>query len=148
VKAAITGIRTLTDYSVWLKDHQHTRFYFLQNKGTTYRAELLHYLIFHPMNLEKDLPPRLDKYHLLVEGSPSSLLSHDHCSASSPYYMHSHVSIIVRFCSYLSSRMNTCSSLMHEPILYYKHSLVFLYYLHIFMYCALGTFHYCLGRIL
>jgi hypothetical protein len=44
--------------------HCNTCFNFLQNKGTTYRAELLHYFIFHPMNQEKDFPPRLDKFCL------------------------------------------------------------------------------------
>jgi hypothetical protein len=42
----------------------HKRFYFMQNKGTTYRAELLHYLIFHPMNEKKDLPPCIVKFRL------------------------------------------------------------------------------------
>jgi hypothetical protein len=47
-----------------LTNYCHQRFYFIQNKGMTYRAELLHYLIFHPMNEEKDLPPCLDKFRL------------------------------------------------------------------------------------
>jgi hypothetical protein len=37
---------------------------FIQTKGTLYRAEMLHYLMFHPMNQQKDLPQRLDKLRL------------------------------------------------------------------------------------
>jgi hypothetical protein len=37
---------------------------FLQIKGTSYRAKMLHYLMFHPMNQQKDLPQRLDKFRL------------------------------------------------------------------------------------
>jgi hypothetical protein len=47
-----------------IADYCHQRFYFIQNKGTTYKAEWLRYLIFHPMNEEKDLPPHLDKFRL------------------------------------------------------------------------------------
>jgi hypothetical protein len=47
-----------------MAEHYNTRFYFLQNNGTTYQAELLHYLIFHLMNQEKDLQPRLDMFRL------------------------------------------------------------------------------------
>jgi hypothetical protein len=28
----------------------------MQTKGTSYRAEILHYLMFHPMNQLKDIP--------------------------------------------------------------------------------------------
>jgi hypothetical protein len=34
----------------------------MQTKGTSYRAEMLYYLMFHPMNQQKDLPQRLDKF--------------------------------------------------------------------------------------
>jgi hypothetical protein len=36
----------------------------MQTKGTSYRAEMLHYLMFHPMNQQKDLSQRLDKFQL------------------------------------------------------------------------------------
>jgi hypothetical protein len=29
---------------------------FMRNKGTLYRAEMLQYLMFHPMKKQKDLP--------------------------------------------------------------------------------------------
>jgi hypothetical protein len=34
----------------------------MQTKGTSYQAEMLHYTMFHPMNQQKDLPQRLDKF--------------------------------------------------------------------------------------
>jgi hypothetical protein len=34
----------------------------MQTKGTSYWAEMLHYLMFYPMNQQKDLPQRLDKF--------------------------------------------------------------------------------------
>jgi hypothetical protein len=36
----------------------------MQSKGTSYQAEMLHYLMFHPMNQQKDLLQRLDKFRL------------------------------------------------------------------------------------
>jgi hypothetical protein len=36
----------------------------MQTKGTSYRVEVLDYLMFHPMNQQKDLPQRLDKFRL------------------------------------------------------------------------------------
>jgi hypothetical protein len=36
----------------------------MQTKGPSYWAEMLHYLMFHPMNQQKDLPQRLDKFPL------------------------------------------------------------------------------------
>jgi hypothetical protein len=36
----------------------------MQTKGTSYQAEMLHYLMFHPMNQHKGLPQRLDKFRL------------------------------------------------------------------------------------
>jgi hypothetical protein len=33
----------------------------MQTKGTSYQVEMLHYLIFHPMNQQKDLLQHLDK---------------------------------------------------------------------------------------
>jgi hypothetical protein len=41
-----------------------TLLHFMQTIGTSYQAEILHYLIFHPMNQQKDLPQRLDKFWL------------------------------------------------------------------------------------
>jgi hypothetical protein len=35
-----------------------------QHKGMPYWEEMLHYLMFHPMNQLKDLSPRLDKFRL------------------------------------------------------------------------------------
>jgi hypothetical protein len=34
----------------------------MQTKGTSYQAEMLHYMMFHPMNQQKDLPQQLDKF--------------------------------------------------------------------------------------
>jgi hypothetical protein len=39
-----------------------TLLHFMQTKGTSYRAEMLHYLMFHPMNQQKDLSQWLDKF--------------------------------------------------------------------------------------
>jgi hypothetical protein len=36
----------------------------MQTKGTSYQAEMLHYLMFHLMNQKKDLPQLLDKFRL------------------------------------------------------------------------------------
>jgi hypothetical protein len=36
----------------------------MHTKGTSYQAEMLHYLMFHPMNQKKDLPQWLDKFQL------------------------------------------------------------------------------------
>jgi hypothetical protein len=36
----------------------------MQTKGTSYQVEMLHYLMFHPMNQQKDMPQRLDKFWL------------------------------------------------------------------------------------
>jgi uncharacterized membrane protein len=36
----------------------------MQTKGTSYWVEMLHYLMFHPMNQQKDLPQCLDKFRL------------------------------------------------------------------------------------
>jgi hypothetical protein len=36
----------------------------MQTKGTSYQVEMLHYLIFHPMNQQKDLLQHLDKFWL------------------------------------------------------------------------------------
>jgi hypothetical protein len=36
----------------------------MQIKGTSYRAEMLHYLLFHHMNQLKDVPQRLNKFRL------------------------------------------------------------------------------------
>jgi hypothetical protein len=36
----------------------------MQAKRTSYWAEMLHYLLFHPMNQQKDLPQWLDKFQL------------------------------------------------------------------------------------
>jgi hypothetical protein len=34
----------------------------MQTKGTSYQAEMLHNMMFHPMNQQKDLPQRLNKF--------------------------------------------------------------------------------------
>jgi hypothetical protein len=39
-----------------------TLLHLMQTKGTSYQAEMLHYTMFHPMNQQKDLPQRLDKF--------------------------------------------------------------------------------------
>jgi hypothetical protein len=36
----------------------------MQTKGTSYQAKMLHYLMFHSMNQQKDLPQRHDKFQL------------------------------------------------------------------------------------
>jgi hypothetical protein len=36
----------------------------MQTKGTLYQVEMLQYLMFHPMNQQKDLPRWLDKFRL------------------------------------------------------------------------------------
>jgi hypothetical protein len=41
-----------------------TLLHFLQTKGTSYMAEMLHYLMFHHMNQQKDLPQHPDKFRL------------------------------------------------------------------------------------
>jgi hypothetical protein len=37
---------------------------FMQHKGTSYRAEMLHYLLFYLMSQMKELPCRLDKFQI------------------------------------------------------------------------------------
>jgi hypothetical protein len=107
-----------------MTDYCNQCFYFMQNKGTTYWVELLHYLIFHPMNQEKDLSPRLDMFRLggrkpQFNSEPWTLLD------NSFYHMHSYVRRNVCSCNYPSPRTNTCSTLMREPGFSYMNSVLF-----------------------
>jgi hypothetical protein len=51
-------------YYIDLIHAYNTLFLFMQHKGNSYKAEMLHYLLFYPMNQMKDLPHRLDKFRL------------------------------------------------------------------------------------